>query len=208
MILEYFPSIAALFSIQLLGLMSPGPDFAIVVKNSLIYTRKTAILTAIGVSLGVLVHLSYIFLGLGIIIAQTTWLFLLFKYVGASYLIYIGIKGLLAKKQKISYEKNKPQQQDILPLKALRAGFFTNATNPKAMLFFLSIISAFVTPKEPAFIIAIYGVLIFASTLAWFLIVAIFFSNKRLSLFFKNFQYLIERVTGGFLILLGVKILL
>lgn len=55
MILDYLPSIAALTVIQLLGLMSPGPDFAVVVRNSLIYSRKTAVLTAIGVSLGILV---------------------------------------------------------------------------------------------------------------------------------------------------------
>jgi threonine/homoserine/homoserine lactone efflux protein len=58
MILDYLPSIAALTVIQLLGLMSPGPDFAVVVRNSLIYSRKTAVLTAIGVSLGILVHLT------------------------------------------------------------------------------------------------------------------------------------------------------
>jgi threonine/homoserine/homoserine lactone efflux protein len=64
MIVEYLPSIAALTVIQLLGVMSPGPDFAVVVRNSLIYTRRIGVLTAIGVSLGILVHLAYILLGL------------------------------------------------------------------------------------------------------------------------------------------------
>lgn len=206
-LIDYLPSITALFFIQCLGLLSPGPDFAIVVRNSLIYSRRTAIFTAVGVALGILVHLSYIFLGLGIVISKTVWLFTLFKYIGSIYLIYIGIKGLLTKKQKIVYEKGSYQQQDISPLKALRAGFLTNITNPKAMLFFLSLISAFITPKEPTFIIATYVLLIFTSTLIWFLIVAIFFSSRRLSSFFRDFQYLIERVTGGFLILLGIKML-
>ena len=58
MIFEYLPSIAALTVIQLLGVMSPGPDFAVVVRNSLIYTRKIGVLTALGVSVGLLVHLS------------------------------------------------------------------------------------------------------------------------------------------------------
>ena len=206
MILDYFPSIITLLVIQLLGVMSPGPDFAVVVRNSLIYGRKTAVLTAVGVSLGILVHLTYILLGLGVVIAKTAWLFSAFKYLGAAYLMYIGIKGLLAKKQTTDYG-DAPDFQEISAFKAISTGFLTNAMNPKAMFFFLSLISAFVTPNEPTLIVVIYGALIFASTLVWFLIVAMCFSNKRLGLFFENFQYLVERVTGGFLILLGIKIL-
>lgn len=207
-LLEYLPSITAFLAIQLLGLMSPGPDFAIVVRNSLIYSRKTAIFTAIGVALGILVHLAYIICGLGIVIAKTIWLFSLFKYIGAAYLIYIGCKGLCAKKQKFLYQETSHQKQDISALKAISTGILTNATNPKAMLFFLSLISAFITPKEPTFVVIIYGALIFLSTLIWFLFVAMCFSHQRLRSFFKNFQYLIERVTGGFLVLLGLKMLL
>ena len=205
-ILEYLPSIAALTVIQLLGLMSPGPNLAVVVRNSLIYSRKTAVLTALGVSLGILVHLTYILLGLGVLIAKTERLFCAFKYLGAAYLMYIGIKGLLAKKQTTDYG-DAPAIQEISALKAISTGFLTNAMNPHAMFFFLSLISAFVTPSEPTLIVVVYAAIIFSSTLIWFLIVAMCFSNKRLSLFFKNFQYLVERVTGGFLILLGIKIL-
>ncbi len=205
MIFECLPSIAALTVIQLLGVMSPGPDFAVVVRNSLIYTRKTGVLTAIGVSLGILVHLTYILLGVGILISKTVWLFSLFKYLGAAYLLYIGIKGLLSKKQTANYD-NTHSLPEISTLKAISTGFLTNALNPKAMFFFLSLISAFI-PGKPTIIIAIYGVIIFMSTLLWFLFVAMCFSNKRLRSFFKNFQYLIERVTGCLLILLGIKML-
>lgn len=206
MIFEYLPSIAALTVIQLLGVMSPGPDFAVVVRNSLIYTRKTGVLTAIGVSLGILVHLAYILLGVGVVITKTAWLFLVLKYLGASYLLYIGIKGGLAKKQTANYEDNTHSLKELSAFKAVSTGFLTNVINPKAMLFFLSLISAFI-PGKPTIIIGIYGVIIFASTLLWFLFVAMCFSNTRLRSFFKNFQYLIERITGGLLILLGLKML-
>ena len=129
----------------------------------------------------------------------------MFKYLGASYLLYIGIKGVLATKQTANHESIH-SLQEISSLKALGTGFLTNALNPKAMLFFLSLISAFI-PGKPPIIIAIYGVIIFTSTLLWFLFVAMCFSNKRLRSFFKNFQYLIERITGGLLILLALKML-
>jgi RhtB (resistance to homoserine/threonine) family protein len=206
MIVDYLPSILGLMAIQMVVLISPGPDFAVVVRNSLIYSRRTGVLTAVGVALGILVHLAYILLGLGILVSKTLWLFHLIKYLGVGYLIYIGIKGLRAKKGALNYGDGH-NRKDIAPLAALRAGFLTNALNAKCMLFFLSILSAFLAPHEPAEIIFIYGVIIFLSTLIWFFIVAICFSHKRLRLFFSNLHHWIERVTGGLLMLLGVRML-
>ena len=206
MIIDYLPSIAAFFVVQLLGVMSPGPDFAIVVKNSLVYSRKTAILTVLGVSLGILVHLTYILLGFGVLISKTAWLFTTFKYLGGGYLLYIGIKGILAKKQLSSGQNDHEKPiEDISAFTAIRTGFLTNALNPKAMLFFLSLISAFVTAKEPSVIVIIYASIIFITTFLWFLFLAICFSNQRLRTISRNFQHIIERITGGLLILLGIK---
>lgn len=206
MIIDYLPSILALTGIQLVGLISPGPDFAIVVRNSLIYSRKTGVLTAVGIAFGIMVHLAYILLGLGIIISKTVWLFHLFKYLGAGYLIYIGIKGLRARKGAFEYGDTH-HRKDISTFAALRIGFLTNALNAKCMLFFLSILSAFLSPNEPAIIIFIYGAIIFFSTLIWFLIVAICFSHKRLRLFFSDLRHWVERVSGGLLLLLGIRML-
>jgi len=206
MLIDYLPSILALTGIQMVGLISPGPDFAVVVRNSLVYSRKTGILTAIGVASGILVHLAYILLGLGILISKTVWLFQLFKYSGAGYLIYIGIKGLQVKKNSLNYGDTR-SRKDILPLAAFRVGFLTNALNAKCMLFFLSILSAFLTPNEPGIIIFIYGAIIFSTTFIWFCLVAVCFSHERLRLLFNNIHHWIERVTGGLLILLGTRML-
>ncbi len=207
MIINYLPLILALTGIQLVGLTSPGPDFAVVVRNSLIYSRRTGLLTAVGVALGTFVHLAYILLGLGIFISKTVWLFQMFKYLGAGYLIYIGIKGLRVKKNASLDYGNLHHRKDITPLAALRAGFLTNALNVKCMLFFLSILSAFLTPTEPGMIIFIYGVIIFFTTLIWFFIVAICFSHERLRLVFRDLSHWIERVNGGLLMLLGIRML-
>ena len=187
-------------------MISPGPDFAVVVRNSLIYSRKTGVLTAVGVALGILVHLAYILLGLGILISKTVWLFHLFKYLGAGYLIFIGIKGLRVRKKALEYGDTH-HQKDISSLAALRTGFLTNAINAKCMLFFLSILSAFLTPDEPDVIIFIYGTIIFFTTLIWFSIVALCFSNARLRRYFSNLSHWIERVTGGLLMILGIRML-
>lgn len=206
MLADYLPSILALTGIQLVGLISPGPDFAIVARNSLIYSRKTGVLTAVGVALGIMVHLAYILLGLGILISKTSWLFYLFKYVGAGYLIYIGMKGLKAKKGALDYGGT-GKRQDVTAFAAIRAGFLTNAMNIKALLYFLSLISAFITSNEPVVLIFIYGVIIFLSTLIWFSWVALCFSHKRLRIFFSSLHHWVERMTGGLLMLVGIRML-
>jgi RhtB (resistance to homoserine/threonine) family protein len=203
---EYMPSLISLTLLQMVALISPGPDFAIVVRNSLIYSRKTAIMTALGIATGILVHVTYTLLGLGFIISQTAWLFSLFTYLGASYLIYIGYKGLRAKKGGLSLG-NATHHHDIAALAAFRSGFFTNALNPKAMLFFLSLFTVFLSPHTPTAIMITYGVITFVTTLLWFVFVALCFSSQKLRKYFSSISHWIERITGGLLILLGVKLL-
>ncbi|MCE3231680.1 MAG: hypothetical protein K0R76_53 [Alphaproteobacteria bacterium] len=206
MLIDYFPSILALASIQAVGLISPGPDFAIVMRNSLIHSRRAGVLTAVGVSLGTMVHLFYILFGVGVLISETIWLFHLFKYLGSGYLIYIGMKGLRARKGALDYRRTQIYK-DIPSFTALRSGFLTSIMNVKAMLYFLSLISAFITSKEPGLIICIYGIIIFFSTLIWFSFVALCFSHERLHCFFSRFHHWIERTTGGLLMLLGIRML-
>ncbi|WP_438884465.1 LysE family translocator, partial [Bacillus cereus group sp. BC22] len=77
-------------TITLLAVISPGPDFAMVTRNSLMLSRRSGVLTALGIGLGVTVHVSYTLLGVGLLIRQSLWLFNAVKLVGAIYLIYLG----------------------------------------------------------------------------------------------------------------------
>lgn len=205
MLTEHLGSIINLTILQIIALISPGPDFAIIVRNSLIYSRKTGLLTAIGIAFGIMIHVSYTLLGLGFIISQTAWLFECFKYIGASYLIYIGYKGLRAQKGALHLDPTN-QNKDFSALAAFRSGFFTNALNPKAMLFFISLFSVFIAPSTPIPILITYGFIIFITTLLWFSFVALCLSGKSTRKFFSSISHWIERTTGGLLMLLGIKL--
>ncbi|MBA3813635.1 MAG: LysE family transporter [Alphaproteobacteria bacterium] len=196
----------SLAGLNMVALISPGPDFAVVLRNSLIYSRKTALLTAGGIALGSLVHVSYTLFGLGLIIKENAWLFLIVKYAGASYLLYIGYNGLRAKATTSSFE-SVPLTRDISSVSAVWSGFLTNALNPKCMLFFVSLFSVVISPNTPTLIIAIYGAIIFVETLLWFSFVAFCLSGKRMREKFKAVGHWIARVTGGGLVMLGVKLL-
>ncbi len=79
-------------TIHILGAASPGPDLALVLKNSLESGRKAGIYSALGIALGIAVHVSYSVLGLAVLISKSILLFNIIKLIGAAYLIYIGSK--------------------------------------------------------------------------------------------------------------------
>lgn len=85
-------------TITLLAVISPGADFAMVSRNSMFLSRRAGLLTALGISLGVLVHVTYSMLGIGLLISQSILLFNLVKFAGAAYLIWLGI-GMLRSPQ-------------------------------------------------------------------------------------------------------------
>ncbi|SQI36749.1 Threonine efflux protein [Serratia plymuthica] len=84
----------AVVTITLLAVISPGPDFAMVSRNSLLLSRRAGVLTACGIGAGVVIHVSYTLVGVGVLIQQSLWLFTLLKAIGAAYLIYLGV-GML-----------------------------------------------------------------------------------------------------------------
>ena len=87
----------AVITITLLAIISPGPDFAMVTRNSLLQSRRAGVFTALGIGLGVLVHVAYTLVGVGLLIEQSPWLFNTLRLAGACYLIYLGVKMLRAR---------------------------------------------------------------------------------------------------------------
>ncbi len=205
--MEIFLNWLLLVSIFSLALASPGPDFVIAVKNSLLYSRKIGVMSALGFALGVMVHVCYTLIGLATIIAKSVFLFSFIKYAGAAYLFYIGIQSLRSSgfNKKIKLDG---KAKDMTKKGALWQGFLTNVLNPKATIFFLSIFSQFIT-VETSFIIQIFfGFTCVLMTFLWFSFVALVLSNQSIKKKFLKFTKWIDRVCGGFLIALSVKLAL
>lgn len=192
---------------HLLAVISPGPDFVMAVKNSLSYSRRIGIWTAVGFGLGIMVHIIYSLAGLALIISQSILIFNVIKYMGAGYLIYIGLKSLLSKKSHINIH-DQQKKKEISKWQAIKMGFLTNALNPKATLFFLSLFTLIISPDTPNSILAIASVMMVIDTILWFSLVAIFFTQKAIRQGFDRFQGLFNKTFGGLLVLLGVKVAL
>lgn len=191
-----------------LALMSPGPDFVIAVKNSVIGSRKEGLFTALGFSLGVMIHMTYTLIGLATIIAKSVVLFSIIKYAGAAYLFYIGYKSIRSKGFDKITVNNLKGHKKISSKKALLTGFLTNILNPKATLFFLSVFSQFITIETPISVQVLYASTCVIMTGLWFSIVSILLTNKHIKNKFLSFSKVIDKLCGGFLIALGLKLAL
>lgn len=205
--METLVLIGTITLVHLLAVISPGPDFVVAVKNSLSYSRRTGIYTAVGFGLGIAVHIAYCLAGIALVISQSVVLFNIIKFIGAAYLIYIGAQALFSQstKTKINVTEKQP---DISPFKAMRIGFLTNVLNPKATLFFLSLFTLVITPNTPATVLAVVSVVMIVNTTLWFALVAVFLTNPVVRAQFLRFQNMFDSVFGGILMVLGVKVAL
>jgi len=206
--MNYLHEFLMLTLIHFLAVISPGPDFAIVLRQSISFGRKTAIITSLGIGAGIAIHVIYTLLGIGLLISQSAYLMLSAKVLGATYLTYLGINLLRSKASKeqpssIETDDNKEDQK-----KAFMIGFMTNVFNPKATLFFLAIFSTIINPDTPLAIQSIYGVWIVVTTAAWFSLVSFLFSKESIRQRFVKQGYWFERVMGVILLAFAAKLFL
>jgi RhtB (resistance to homoserine/threonine) family protein len=205
--MNYLPEFLVIASLHLLAVMSPGPDFVLISKNSLVYSRRTGICTALGLALGIAVHVTYSLLGIALIISKSIVIFSTIKYLGAGYLIYIGIKSLGAKPSQVNSDVTS-QKEEMGKWAAIKTGFLTNVLNPKATLFFLAVFTQVIHTTTPTFVKVLYGIEMSAMTFVWFSFVAAILSHSKIKEKFTKIQHHVERGMGAVLIGLGLKVAL
>jgi len=205
--MNYLPLIGTVFLLNLLAAMSPGPDFVMTVRNSLGHSSRAGIFTALGISLALGVHLFYCAAGIGYLIANSILLFSIIKFLGAGYLIYIGIGSIRARGSRLDLAAEQ-HSSEMSRLKAFRMGFLTNVLNPKATLFFLSLFTFVIGASTPLFVVLNISVIIMLTAFCWFSIVSIFLTRPNVQKVFLKYEKAINLTLGGFLVLLGIRIAL
>lgn len=201
----YINELVVVIFAMFLAVISPGPDFAMVLKQSITYGRKASIYSSIGIGLGISVHVIYTILGIGLIISKSIILFTTIKLLGALYLIYLGYKSLKSAGFKLE-EKQLLEKESISNKKAFVQGFLCNALNPKATLFFVSLFTVIISIDTPIYIQAIYGVICIFITMTWFVFLSLVLSFKKVRNFFNSFGKWFDKTIGVVLISLGLTI--
>ena len=188
--------------------LTPGNDMMYIIARSSGQGTKAGIVSALGIGAGCIVHIMAAVVGLSALIAQSAIAFDIIKYIGAAYLIYLGIRSLLTKKKALTIDKD--LQQLSYP-KIFWQGVLTNVLNPKVALFFLAFLPQFINihKGDTSLQILFLGV--------WFDIVGTVVNILVALLFGKIGAWLSkspafvqwqERITGIILIGLGIKVAL
>ncbi len=192
--MTYLPEFLTIMVAHALAVVSPGPDFAIVLRQSLHHDRRTALWTSVGIGCGLSIHITYSLLGLGLFLVHSPVALGLFKWAGAAYLAWVGAQALRAR----------PRTDDVdlsgrtapTAASAWLTGFLVNLTNPKAALFFISLFPLAVSAHTPRWVQAGYGVWMTVSTVLWFSFVSVVFARESVRRAFLRHGHWIDRALG------------
>jgi RhtB (resistance to homoserine/threonine) family protein len=193
-------------SVHLLAAASPGPDFVLVSQQTLSNGKRAGLLCSLGIALGLSVHILYSAFGLAAVIANSASAIWVIKLLGGSYLIYLGVSGLRARARNTEtiVTDGVDDQSD---LKTIGLGFLCNALNPKAPIYFISLFTIVLSENTPAQHLLIYGLWMMVLQFAWFSFLTILLSRPMVMDRFQALGHWIDRVAGGAMLLLGIKVL-
>ena len=196
------------FIASLLLNLTPGNDMIYVASRSISQGIKAGIISAVGVFLGCFVHITAAVFGLSIIIMKSAFLFELIKYVGAAYLIYLGIKAFTTKS---NFNKELNTLPKVDKWKLLKQGIITNALNPKVALFFLSFLPQFIRIDSSLYKVQLFSLGLWFAVQGTLVLIIVAYLLGKTGNFIKNnqrFWRVQEKVTGLILIGLGIKVAL
>ena len=207
--MELTQGLLIITSVHLLAAASPGPDFVLVSQQTLSNGRRAGLLCSLGIALGLSVHILYSALGLAALIASSTSALWVVKILGGSYLIYLGISGLRSKIKAVDPNSLNPDKEvmDHPASKTIAMGFLCNALNPKAPIYFVSLFTVVLSQDTPSQHLPIYGIWMMILQLAWFSLLTLLLSNPLVTRRFQRLGHWIDRVAGGAMLLLGLKVL-
>ncbi|MGM0900687.1 MAG: LysE family translocator [Bacillota bacterium] len=193
--------------LSLFVVMSPGIDTALITKRTISDGRIDGYKMALGITTGSLVHTFAAAFGLSAILMQSAVAFEIVKYVGAIYLIYLGLSSFISRKKKATSAEN--QYNDEMKKSAFKQGLFSNILNPKVAMFFLTFLPQFVKTGENATQqLIIMGVIYTLLSISWFFIYVFFINYLREWLMSPKVQRIMDKATGLVLIGFGLKLAL
>lgn len=193
-----------LAGIHLLALASPGPDFIMVLRSSVSGRIKNSIICCIGISLGVASHLIMVYFGLSLAISQSPILYSLIVILGCLWLLKLGMTAFASKGGNFSDIKGicHINYQD-----AFKSGFITNLLNPKALVYFVSVISPLVRPGEDNFLFLLVGLVFTLMTFLWFSTLALTLNISNVKFIFEKYAHVIDKIFSIGIIILSIYML-
>jgi RhtB (resistance to homoserine/threonine) family protein len=184
--------------------MSPGPSFLVTARTAVARSPANGIKVALGLGIGSTVWAAAALLGLNLLFQQFHWLFVAAKMAGALYLIWIAYQ--IFRHAADPVEMDGPTNKETAYGPLLR-GFLTQLANPKVVVFFGSIFVAMLPREIPGWMVIALIVIVTANEIIWYSLVSLFFGSPPVRCFYLAAKRWIDRATGAFLGLLGIRLL-
>ncbi|ASR46785.1 lysine transporter LysE [Paenibacillus kribbensis] len=184
--------------------MSPGIDFALITKRTLTDGKRDGIKIALGITTGVLVHTAAAALGLSLLLMKSAFAFEVVKYIGAIYLIYMGLLSFIKRRKPTeNYDQSVHSKKS-----PFMQGLISNTLNPKVAIFFLTFLPQFITPDyNPSLQFLLMGFFYAAVSIVWFATIVFLLSYVRKWLMSPRVQNVIDKATGLVLIGFGLNMI-
>lgn len=206
--MSYSALILSAALIYLAAVVSPGPNFILVVRLSLVRSRRAGFGATLGIALGSALYSALTLFGLSVVIAKFEWIGLFFRIGGGIYLVWLGI-GMWRSAGKVDVPAGVAGAGHAGDFRTgLRAGLVTTLTNPKSFAFFLGLFAAIVTVDTPLWVRLALIAIGFSIELGWYAGVTGLMSLGRLREPYQRAQRAIDRVFGTIFIALGARIAL
>ncbi|GGY47071.1 threonine transporter [Bacterioplanes sanyensis] len=200
-----------LAAVHSVALLSPGPDFALVVQHAARHGRRSGLCIALGLSLGILLHTALSLTGVSYLIQQHESVFAVVQLLGGGFLLYLGVTALWASYQgwqQVAVAETASVALVHSPLQAVLKGLATNLLNPKALVFFVSLMSTLVPANVSLAVKGLATALLFALSLGWFALLAWWLSSSAMQQRLARASHYIDALCGGIFSVLGGGILL
>jgi threonine efflux protein len=203
-----FPIAAlAILGTILLGAMSPGPSFVLVARTAVAVSRRDALATALGMGVGGVIFAGSALLGLMVVLTSVSWLYFVIKVLGASYLLYLALCLWTGANEPL--EITGAREDDVRGMsRSFGFGLATQLSNPKTAIWYASVFAALLPADQPRGLAAVVLLpMIFAIEAGWYALVAVVFSSAGPRRGYLRMKSWIDRVAGGVMGLLGLKLL-
>jgi threonine/homoserine/homoserine lactone efflux protein len=191
-------------AVQTFAWLTPGPNFVLIVRNSLVYSRKAGIWTAMGISIASLVHISYSVVGIWLIGSTSNAALNLLKFFGIGYLAYLGIKTLLIKVDPQKYISTIEEHKYISPFDAAKVGFLVNISSPLAPPYFASLFGTIIASGAPLWVVIFLWIALPLNSFVMATLLSLFFTQKNVKAIYTKYQHIVNKLLGLTLLALAL----
>ena len=188
--------------LHLFAVMSPGPDYVLVTRQSIRYGRRVALWSSGGIGFGILFHSLLAVTGILFFIASNDFYLFFLKLICSAYLLYLGITSII---NTSNFDQNRVKDNKWSNANGFFAGLLTNITNVKALLFFITLFGVVLDSQSQGNLI-LYGIYMAFATFVWFSLVSYIFTSDIFKSQFLKFFKFFEKFLGVILVIIALQL--